>query len=103
MKKQKENSHEGITWSEMGKQNVQAEKVYCDAIYRRVLRFVSSMNHIPPYLHLSRTDDDDVRDIGKHEFRQPRSQGPFSTFSKWRKDPGNEVGFSFASTSLYVI
>ena len=29
MKKQKENSHEGITWSEMGKQNVQAEKVYC--------------------------------------------------------------------------
>ena len=28
-KKQKENSHEGITWSEMGKQNVQAEKVYC--------------------------------------------------------------------------
>ena len=29
MKKQKENSHEGIAWSEMGKQNVQAEKVYC--------------------------------------------------------------------------
>ena len=28
MKKQKENSHGGITWSEMGKQNVQAEKVY---------------------------------------------------------------------------
>ena len=28
MKKQKENSHEGITWSEMGKQNVQDEKVY---------------------------------------------------------------------------
>ena len=28
MKKQKENSHEGITWSEMGTQNVQAEKVY---------------------------------------------------------------------------
>ena len=28
MKKQKENSHEGITWSEMGKQNAQAEKVY---------------------------------------------------------------------------
>ena len=28
MKKQKEDSHEGITWSEMGKQNVQAEKVY---------------------------------------------------------------------------
>ena len=26
--KQKENSHEAITWSEMGKQNVQAEKVY---------------------------------------------------------------------------
>ena len=29
MKKQKENSHEGITWSEMGKQNVQAKEVYC--------------------------------------------------------------------------
>ena len=28
MKKQKENSHEGITWSEMGKQNVQAKEVY---------------------------------------------------------------------------
>ena len=26
-KKQKENSHEGITWSEMGKQNVQAKEV----------------------------------------------------------------------------
>ena len=26
MKKQKENSREGITWSEMGKQNVQAER-----------------------------------------------------------------------------
>ena len=26
--KQKENSHEGITWSEMGKQNVQAKKGY---------------------------------------------------------------------------
>ena len=32
MKKQKENSHEGITWSEMGKQNVQAEKVYWSAL-----------------------------------------------------------------------
>ena len=31
--KQKENSHEGITWSEMGKQNVQAEKVYCPLKY----------------------------------------------------------------------
>jgi len=32
MKKQKENSHEGITWSEMGKQNAQAEKVYSNLI-----------------------------------------------------------------------
>ena len=31
MKKQKENSHEGITWSEMGKQNVQAKEVYCES------------------------------------------------------------------------
>ena len=29
MKKQKENSHEGITGPEMGKQNVQAKEVYC--------------------------------------------------------------------------
>ena len=27
MKRQKENSHENITWSEVGKQNVQAKKV----------------------------------------------------------------------------
>jgi len=27
-KKQKANSHEGITWSEMGKQNIQAKEVY---------------------------------------------------------------------------
>ena len=33
MKKQKENSREGITWSEMGKQNVQAEKVYFGEIF----------------------------------------------------------------------
>ena len=32
MQKQKENSHEGITWSEMGKQNVQAKKVYCSVL-----------------------------------------------------------------------
>ena len=41
----------------------------CDAIYRRVLLFVRSMNHIPPYLLLSLQDDDDVRDIGKRDFR----------------------------------
>ena len=34
MKKQKENSYEGITWSQMGKQNVQAEKVYTTTIPR---------------------------------------------------------------------
>ena len=28
-KKQKENSIENITWSEMGKQNVKAKEVYC--------------------------------------------------------------------------
>ena len=32
MKKQKENSREGITWSEMEKQNVQAEKVYLNKV-----------------------------------------------------------------------
>ena len=29
--KQKANSHEGITWSETGKQNTQAKEVYCQA------------------------------------------------------------------------
>ena len=27
------------------------------------------MNHVPPYLFLSREDDDDVRDTEKHDFR----------------------------------
>ena len=35
---------------------------YCDAIYRRVLPFVCSMNDISPYLFRSREDDDDVRE-----------------------------------------
>ena len=30
MKKQKENSHEGITWSEIVKQNLQAKEVYSE-------------------------------------------------------------------------
>ena len=43
---------------------------YCDAIYRRVLLFVCSMNHMPPnFFFLSGEDDDDVRNIGKHDFR----------------------------------
>ena len=43
----------------------------CDALYRRVLLFVYSYskNHVPPYLFVSREDDDDVRDIEKHDFR----------------------------------
>ena len=28
-----------------------------------------SMNHVPPYLFLSRENDDGDRDIGKHDFR----------------------------------
>ena len=38
--KQKENSHEGITWSEMGKQNEQAEKVYTDRKKRIIVWYV---------------------------------------------------------------
>ena len=34
-----------------------------------MLLFVCSINHIPPYLFLSLEDDDDARDIGKHDFR----------------------------------
>ena len=33
-------SSSNITWSEMGKQNIQAKEVYCHAIYRRTLLFV---------------------------------------------------------------
>ena len=42
--KQKENSHEGITWSEMGKQNVQAEKVYLheDQQINKLFRFMGN-------------------------------------------------------------
>ena len=36
MKRQKENSHENITWSEMGKQNVQAEEVYCGCFFAEI-------------------------------------------------------------------
>ena len=35
---------------------------FCGAIYRRVLLFVCGMNHIPPYLFMSRVHEDDVRD-----------------------------------------
>ena len=42
---------------------------YCGAICRRVLLFVCSLSHIPPYVFLSREDDHDVRDVGKHHFR----------------------------------
>ena len=48
MKKQKENSHEGITWSEMGKQNVQAEKVYCQEILNCVFMNGYSKETVAP-------------------------------------------------------
>ena len=37
-------------------------------IYRRVFLFSCSMNHVLPYLSLSRADEDDFRDIEKHGF-----------------------------------
>ena len=40
--KQKENSREGITWSEMGKQNVQAEKVYSNQ-HKRESNIISTL------------------------------------------------------------
>ena len=39
-----------------------------DAIYQRVLIFACSMSHIRPYLLSSPEAEDDVRDIGKHDF-----------------------------------
>ena len=41
---------------------------YCDAIYRRVLLFACTLSYLPLYFFLSQMDDDDVRDIGKHDF-----------------------------------
>ena len=41
MKKQKENSHEDITWTEMGQQNVQAKKVHCKRPYRSEANILS--------------------------------------------------------------
>ena len=45
----------------------------CDAIYRRVLLLVCSINRKTIdrciQFSLSRENDDDVRDIGKHDFR----------------------------------
>ena len=54
--KQKENSHEGITWSEMGKQNVQAEKVYYYATWSKndnnfFLLFLKFL-HSPPTIDI---------------------------------------------------
>ena len=43
--------------------------LFGDAIYRRVLLFFCSMKHILPCLFLSRENDNDVRDIGKHDVR----------------------------------
>jgi len=42
--------------------------LYLPLRYNLSLLFVCSMNDIPPSLFLSREDDDDVRDIGKHDF-----------------------------------
>ena len=39
-----------------------------DAIYQRVLIFACSMSHIRPYLFSSPEAEDDVTDIGKHDF-----------------------------------
>ena len=36
MKRQKANSLKNITWSELGKQNVQGKKVYCQLLVRYV-------------------------------------------------------------------
>ena len=46
MKKQKENSLENITWSEMGKQNVQAKEVY---FLRAKLMLLENINDNPTY------------------------------------------------------
>ena len=38
--KQKENSLENITWSEMGKQNVQAKEVYYAQLFKSLLTVI---------------------------------------------------------------
>ena len=39
------------------------------------------MNHIPPYSFRSRKDDDDVRDMGKHDFRSVEPHPLLSNFN----------------------
>ena len=58
LKKQKENSREGITWSEMGKQNVQAKKVYCTGL---PLDDENGMSHLQTLLHVSLKNLDQLR------------------------------------------
>ena len=62
------NKYGGI-WSSRSTSSRDALSADCDPIYRRVLLFVCGANHIPLYLLLSLQDDDDVRDIGKRDFR----------------------------------
>ena len=46
-KKQKANSHEGITWSEMGKQNIQAKEVYSCFFSYSILFLIESLLSSP--------------------------------------------------------
>ena len=100
---------------------------YCDAIYRRVVFFVCSTNRVPPYLFLSREDDHDVRNTGKHDFRsfyftlcylmqtgdgslrsQTRSQKHYTANPSYAYDPirvyaasnNNNIFFSFFFSAL---
>ena len=63
MKKQKENSREGITWSEMGKQNVQAEKVYYQHLWTQgfYLLWLWMMRHEEILKYKSSIPDGPVR------------------------------------------
>ena len=46
------------------------------------------MNHIPPCLFLSRGDEDDIRDIGKHDFRAVLLYPMLSNANRERNEAG---------------
>ena len=59
---------------------------YWGAIYQRLLVFVCSINHNLPYLFLSREDNHDIRDIGKHDFHSVLFQPVLSNANQANKN-----------------
>ena len=90
IKRQKENSHEKITWLEMGKQNVQAKKVHWDkcqkiSLWKKYCSWTSSINNL-----LSSISPTKV-------LRQPRvHKNPLYQKSCWSSLLLSKKGYAFA-------